>query len=180
MSVYSLVRTSIRNAALVALNEYPSAQVIFSHAGGVEPVGSYVVINILSIDQQGHASRSTLTNADLELTIIGSFEVQCQLSFVGKDSGDMAQSLSQRITNNPVSLEANSRNKLGFMRKSQIRRAPQKRDTQWVEYHNMDVTFSYNINTQQEVDVIEAVVLEDDSTIPPVIFTIPEDLIINP
>jgi len=34
MSVYSLVRTSIRNAALVALNEYPSASVIFSHVGG--------------------------------------------------------------------------------------------------------------------------------------------------
>lgn len=173
MSVYSLVQTSIRNAALVALNEYPSAQVIFSHAAGVEPVGSYVVINILSIDQQGHASTSTLTNQSEELTVSGSYEILTQFSFVGKDSGDMAQSFTQRINNNPLSWEANSLNKLGFMRKSQIRRAPQKRDTRWVEYHNIDITFSYTVNTQQVVDIIEAVVIEDNTKIPPIIFTVP-------
>lgn len=174
MSVYSLVRTSIRNAALVALNEYPSAQVIFSHAGGVEPVGSYVVINILSIDQQGHASTSTLTNENEELTVSGSYEILTQFSFVGKDSGDMAQSFTQRINNNPWSLEALGRNKLGLMRKSQIRRAPQKRDTQWVEYHNMDVTFNYIIQTQQLVDVVEHAVInlkiddtDNEFTVPP-------------
>lgn len=174
MSVYSLVRTSIRNAALVALNEYPSAQVIFSHAGGVEPVGSYVVINILSIDQQGHASTSTLTNESEELTVSGSYEILTQFSFVGKDSGDMAQSFTQRINNNPLSLEALGRNNLGVMRKSQIRRAPQKRDTQWVEYHNMDVTFNYIVRTQQLVDVVEHFIInlkvddtDNEFTVPP-------------
>jgi len=86
----------------------------------------------------------------------------------------MAQSFTQRINNNPWSLEALGRNKLGLMRKSQIRRAPQKRDTQWVEYHNMDVTFNYIIQTQQLVDVVEHVIInlktddaDNEFTVPP-------------
>lgn len=177
MSIYSDIRASIRNSALAALSEFTNPQVIFSHSGGTEPAESYVVVNILSITQSGHHITSTLTNQDEELSIQAQYEIFVQFSFIGSLSGDMAQSFTQRINNNPVALEELKKNKLGLMRKSQIRRAPQKRDTKWVEYHNMDVTFNYTVNTNQLVDVVEGVVLADETSEIPVIIKIPESII---
>jgi hypothetical protein len=173
MSVYSDVRASIRKGALAALSEFTNPQVIFSHGNGAEPAESYVVVNILNIEQQGHHSTSTRLNETTETqTIQASYEVMAQFSFVGSLSGDMSQSFTQRINNNYLVFEELGRNKLGIMRKSQIRRAPQKRDTKWVEYHNMDVTFSYTVCTTQVIDLIEAVIVENLTE--PSIFRVPE------
>lgn len=173
MSIYSDVRTGIRKAAIKALSEYPNLQVIFSHSNGTEPAESYLVVNILSIEQQGKHSTSVTTNISNELTIQAFYEVFVQFSFVGSLSGEMSQSFIQRINQSPLSLEEIKRNNLGVIRKSQIRRAPQKRETRWVEYHNLDVTFNYAVNTQQLVDIVEAVVIGDELSDPPLIFSIP-------
>lgn len=184
MNIFTTVRAAIRNVTLKALDEFTTPLVIFSHSSGTEPSGSYVVVNILSVEQQGHHSSSGLTKAnglDYELSVTAAYEVVCQLSFVGSQSGEMAYSFYQRINNNPLVFEELARNKLGVMRKSQVRRAPQKRDTTWVEYHNLDVTFSYHIVTKQLVDIVEGITVEGvyNDTIQDN-FTIPEDLVINP
>jgi len=177
MSVYSDVRASIRKGALAALSEFTNPQVIFSHSGGSEPAESYVVVNILNVEQQGHHSTSTLANTNETLTFQVAYEVMVQFSFVGSLSGDMSQSFTQNINNNPLTRLELQRNKLGLMRKSQIRRAPQKRDTKWVEYHNLDVTFNYITITDQLVDVVEGVVIADEASEIPVIIKIPESII---
>jgi len=171
--IFSDVRAGIRKAALAALSEFTNPIVIFSHENGPEPSASYVVVNILNIVQQGHHSTSTRLNETTETqTIQASYEVMTQFSFIGSLSGDMSQSFTQRINNNCLVFEEMGRNKLGVMRKSQIRRAPQKRDTKWVEYHNIDVTFSYTICTTQVIDLIEAVIVENQTE--PSIFRVPE------
>jgi hypothetical protein len=177
MALYSEVRAAIRRAAIGALNEYTNPQVIFSHNNGAEPAESYVVINILEDRQIGHHMTSTLANTSDQLSIQTSSEIMVQFSFIGSLSGDMSKSFSQRINNNPVALEELKRNKLGILRKSQIRRAPQKRDTKWVEYHNIDVTFNYIANTNQVVDIVEGVVLEDNTSEIPLLIKIPESII---
>lgn len=164
MAVYSDVRQAIRLSAIAALSEFPTVPVIFSNSNGSEPAESYVVVNILSIEQQGHAGTSTLTTTDFNILVQGCYEIVCQFSFIGSISGDMAQSFTQRINNSPLSMDGISRNKLGLMRKSQIRRAPQKRDTKWVEYHNMDVTFNYIVNTEQVVDWFDSVIVDSNLT----------------
>jgi hypothetical protein len=176
MAVYSDVRKAIRLGAIAALSEYPIVPVIFSNSGGSEPAESYVVVNILNIEQQGHHSTSTLANVNETLTFQVAYEVMCQLSFIGSLSGDMSQSFTQNINNNPLTRLELQRNKLGLMRKSQIRRAPQKRDTKWVEYHNLDVTFNYIVITDQLVDVVEGVVIADEASEIPVIIKIPESI----
>ncbi|MNY06385.1 hypothetical protein D3C86_1391400 [compost metagenome] len=98
-----------------------------------------------------------------------------QFSFVGSLSGDMSQSFTQRINNVPVSREALTKNNLAFMRKSQIRRAPQKRDTKWVEYHNLDATFNYIVNTSDVSDWVESIIVDSEQT---GVFTVPEGIII--
>lgn len=175
--IYTDVRAAIRRVVITALSEFPTTPTIFSNSNGTEPAESYAVINILNIEQQGHHITSTLTNTEEELSVQVQYEIQVQMSFIGSLSGDMAQSFTQRINNNPVALEELKKNKLGLMRKSQIRRAPQKRDTKWVEYHNMDVTFNYTVNTNQLVDVVEGVVLADETSEIPVIIKIPESII---
>lgn len=184
MNIYSTVRGAIRNVTLKALDEFVNPTVILSHQSGNEPAGSYVAVSILNVDQTGRHVSSGLVEANgakFEETIKVSYEVTCQLSFVGSQSGEMAYSFYQRINNNPLVFEELARNKLGVMRKSQVRRAPQKRDTKWVEYHNLDVTFSYHIVTKQVVDIVEGVVAQavyDGVTQPS--FTVPENLVITP
>ena len=185
MNIYSSVRSAIRKVVVVALSEFPTPSVNYAHQNDApEPPESYAVVNILSVEQQGHHSSSGLTKAnglDYELSVTAAYEVTCQLSFVGSQSGEMAYSFYQRINNNPLVFEELARNKLGVMRKSQVRRAPQKRDTKWVEYHNLDVTFSYHIVTKQVVDIVEGVVAQavyDGVTQPS--FTVPENLVITP
>jgi hypothetical protein len=175
MPIYTDVRKAIRLGALAALSEYPTTPVIFSHNNGTEPAESYVVINILNIEQQGHNSTSAQTRTDYKLDVRVVYEVMVQFSFVGSLSGDMSQSFTQRINNVPVSREALTKNNLAFMRKSQIRRAPQKRDTKWVEYHNLDVTFNYIVNTSEISDWVESIIVDSEQT---GVFTVPEGIII--
>lgn len=177
MPIYTDVRQAIRKGALAALSEYPTAPVIFSHTNGTEPAESYVVINILQIEQVGKGYTSTLVNELDELTIQANYNVYVQFSFIGSQSGEMSQSFTQRL-NNVLFREELIRNNLGLRTKTNIRRAPQKRDTKWVEYHNMDVVFTYAVNTQQIVDVVEAVIIVDELT--GEVFTVPPDFIITP
>lgn len=184
MNLYTGLRTAIRNVALVALDEFTNPLVIYSHSNGNEPSGSYVTVNILNVEQQGQHTSSGLVEENLteyEQTITTANEVMCQFSFVGSQSGEMAYSFYQRINNNPLVFDELARNNLGVMRKSQVRRAPQKRDTTWVEYHNLDVTFSYHVVTKQVVDIVEGITVEGiyNDTIQDN-FTIPEDLVITP
>lgn len=184
MAAYSDVRKAVRRAVIQSLIEYfpdtasQNAGIIFSHVNGSEPVNPYVVINVLGIEQNGKHSTSTLANPSQNiLNIRASYEITVQFSFCGSTAGDMAQSFTQRINNNPLSFESLNREKLSVMRKSTIRRAPQKRDTQWVEYFNQDVVFTYTLNTEQPVDWVEAVVIEDAVNQPPEIFSVPDGII---
>ena len=185
MNIYSSLKSALRKVAIVALNEFPLAEVIHSNQSDAEePPESYVVVSILNVEQQGQHVSSGLVEAnatEYEQTITTANEVMCQFSFVGSQSGEMAYSFYQRINNNPLVFEELARNKLGVMRKSQVRRAPQKRDTTWVEYHNLDVTFSYHVVTKQVVDIVEGITVEGvyNDTIQDN-FTIPADLVITP
>lgn len=176
MSIYSQLEDGLRNVALVALSEFTNPQVIFSHLNGAEPAESFVIINILSNTQQGHHTTSTLTDTQEILATQASYEVFVQFSFCGSKSGEMSSSFNQRINNNHKVFEELAKNNMGVMRKSPMRRAPQKRDTKWVEYHNLDVTFSYTVVTKELVDVIEVVILENLQT--GEVFTVPPNIVI--
>lgn len=178
MSIYSDLRDAIRDVALVANTDYPTMPVVYSHQNGSEPAETYMTINILNIDQIGHHSTPALTRANEILDVRVAYEVMVQFSFFGSSAGDAAHGFTQRINNNPLVFEELSKNKLGIMRKTNLRRNPQKRDTKWVESFNMDITFSYIINTPQRVDVVDIVVLQDEYSGD--VFTVPPDAVINP
>tara|TARA_Y100000114_G_C11764120_1_gene332388 strand:- start:64138 stop:64671 length:534 start_codon:yes stop_codon:yes gene_type:complete len=175
MTIYSNLETAVRNVCLVANNNYPNMLMNFSHQGGSEPVTSYASINILDMQQMGHHSTPALTNQLKQLDIRVAYEVMVQISFFGTDAGDASHLFTNAVNNNPLVLEAMQQNNLGLMRKSTLRRNPQKRDSQWVDSFNIDLTFSYIINTAQLVDVVEAVIIQDEYSGD--VFTVPPDAV---
>lgn len=182
MAAYSTIRKSLFRAASQALIEYfptsveQNKGIFFSHTGGSEPSTPFVVINILGIQQTGRSQTSGLLDASLNVSVQASYEVTVQFSFCGSTAGDMAQSFTQRLNGNPIVMEAFRREGLGYMRKSNLRRAPQKRDTQWVEYFNQDFIFSYVVNIQQPIDYVETVIVEDQTQDPSQTFTVPPNV----
>ena len=172
MSLFSDVKDAVRNVTLTALSEFTNPIVIHSYGNGLEPAESYVAINILSIEQQGHHSTSSQLDTSFKQSTQVAYEALVQVTFIGSKAGDMVQSFTQRINNNYKVFEALTRNKLGVMRKSQVRNTPQRRDTKWVDYYNIDVTFSYIGLTQDVVDIVEAVVVQDVTA--NTIFRVPE------
>lgn len=171
MSIYNDLGDGLITVAESALSEFANPIVILSHQNGTEPSKTYCVINVLSIEQQGHHSTSTQTTSDFKLNVRVVYEVMAQFSFIGSNSGDMAHSFTQKINNTPLVRESLTKNNLGFMRKSQVRRAPQKRDEEWVEYHNVDVSFNYIVNTTDATEWVESVIVDSKQT---EVFTIPE------
>lgn len=177
MTIHTQVKTAVRNVALVALSEYQSIPVIYSHQNGAEPNSTYCTINLLRLEQQGHGSVSSLTNLNKNIKFSAAYEVMIQFSFFGSQSGDACYSLTQRINNSPFVFEELAKNKLGVLRKSQVRFNPQKRETQWIDSYNVDVYFSYILETKQLIDYVDAVVVQDTNGNE---FTVPQDFVITP
>ena len=177
MSIYSDMREAVRQGTLEALSQsgFSSVPIIYSHQNGTEPTTSYVVIQIVSLNQIGHSQTDTLTDevpTDKKITYKTYYEGMIQFSFTGSQGPEIAHEFLNAIPNNIVVREAYQKNNLSPVRKSQLRRAPQKRDTQWVEFLNLDVTFSYMVKTTQTIDWVEHVVLVDTET--GEVLTIPE------
>lgn len=174
MSIYKDVRSALRLGTLKILEEeFPTTQVIFSHLNGEEPSDPYVVIQIITEDQVGRTQYSTFADETENLHINTHYELLVQFSFIGSTAGAMSFTFNQAVTNNVVVWEAFQKNNLAPLRKSNLRRVPVKRETNWVEYHNIDVTFSYAVKTVQPIDVVERVSFVDINTgetfvIPPV------------
>lgn len=170
MSIYSSVRSALRTGTLKVLADYFPTKtlqdkgIIFSHVSGLEPTIPYVVIQIVSVNQVGRTSYSTYASDAENLTIVNHYEIMAQFSFCGSTAGDMAYDFNNSIINNTVTREAFQVLNLAPINKSTLRRVPSRRDAVWVEYENLDVTFTYAVKTTQAVDIIEHISLLDPET----------------
>lgn len=177
MSVYVDIRRALVTATKKALStEFVNPYIVISHAGTEEAPETYGVVNILSIFQTGKSVVSTGVNADNEMSLQAHYEVLAQFSFLGSLSNDMAFCFSHNISSNPVVYEELYKSQVAYLRKSDIRRAPQKRETEWIEACNIDVTFNVIINQQQIIDTVDAVIIQD--TITGEVYTVPPDVVI--
>lgn len=172
MTIHTQVKTALRNVVVKGLAEFPNVPVIFAYQSGSEPPATYCTIYLLRVEQQGRKMVSTLADTQRHTSFDAAYEVQAQFSFFGSNSGDAAYSLSQRLSNSPFLLEELSKNKLGYMRKTQVRNNPQRRETQWIESFNFDVHFSYVVSTKELVDTVAQVTIRDNfssqqTSIPP-------------
>lgn len=146
---------------ILEILEYPETQVIFSHQNGLEPNASYGVINILGVDQVGFRSEATflLDEGDI-LETVTHYKLQVQISFVGTATSDIAQAFRHGMVNDRRCFETLLRANFGILDRGQIRRIPQKRESDWVDAYNMDFSFSFAVNTRFTYDWIEYVDFE--------------------
>src|SRR5690606_39814359 len=49
--------------------------------------------------------------------------------------------------------------KLGFIRKGNIAYSPVKRETRWVDYHTLDITFTYQVVSEEQIDYFESAII---------------------
>lgn len=177
---YVPIRRALVSAGKKALfAEFPTSEIIVSHSNPdqlSELPESYGVINILSISSTGKTAISTGANEDSQVSLQAHYEIQAQFSFIGSQSADMAFCFYHNISANPVVFEELYKSKIAYLRKSDVRRAPQRRETQWVEAFNVDATFNFIVNYQQVVDTVDAVILQD--TISGEIYTVPPNIVI--
>lgn len=166
MAAYTELRDALYN---VVSGIFPANTVIWMYGGGTEPANPYVGLHILSMDQVGREQTSsyameTAQGSDVYyINILANYEALIQVTFKGSTAGDLAHDFNQKL-NSPVYWELMSENNLSKMRMTSIRNAPQLRDTKYVQTFNQDVTFAYAYNTTQEIDVIEQVLIVNQST----------------
>lgn len=166
MSIYSELRTAVRSGVLkVYTGNVPAVEVIYSHLpdNAPEPPNPYVIVQIIAQRQIGRVETTTLTDVEKNIWFKAHYEIDVQFSFCGSTAGDLAYEFQQSLLNNVVVQEAFQINNLSPIRKSNLRRAPQRRDTGWIEYQNMDVTFSYAVRTKQPIDWVEHVGIDINS-----------------
>lgn len=177
MSIYSSMRSAVRLGTVEALKQagYSTTPVIYSHQNAPEPSSSYVVVQVVNINQVGRKEEATFTDDSVpkkNLIYKNHYEAVIQFTFAGTDAPDMGTEFHNSILGSVVVREAYQKNHLAPIRKSGLRRSPQKRDTQWVEFFNVDVTFSYMVYTKQEIDWVDHVSIVDVNsgeiiTVPP-------------
>jgi len=162
MSIFQQLRDSLYDSfSLVLADYYPTTPIIFSHQDGDEPNTTYLDLQEISVEQVGRVQTSTRTEEIDDDGIIRNmlntqahYETVIQVGFVGSQSGNIAYDLHHLINTTPM-WEKFQLHNLYPIRKSEVRRSPLLRETKWVERFLFDVTFTYSVSTNQEVDVIE-------------------------
>jgi hypothetical protein len=152
MNLYDSVRQAIYNSSK---NLLPNNELIYSHQGGQEPKGSHCSINIIRTNKIGMEYDSTYASAT-DITSVSVYEVTTRFMFVGDYAGNLAYEF-ETVADNPASRFYFGTENLAIMRKGEIRRVPEKRDTAWIDNFVLDVIFSYAVETTQPIDIIEEV-----------------------
>lgn len=140
---------------------------IVSHQNGPEPTKSYVSINTLMISATGKADASQgaydATAAQMYQHTVQNYEVHVQLTFFGAKSAENAMGYFSQYSGNIPVREIYLRNNLSPRRRSDLRRAPQLRDGEWVNSFSFDLILGFAVKTVQEVDWAEYVVINNET-----------------
>lgn len=139
---------------------YEDTQVIFANQNGLEPDNTYCVIQVLGVTQVGRVTEASTLTEDEILETITNYKLDVQLSFIGTTSSASAQAFRHGMVNDRRCFETLMRSNFGIIDRGQIRKIPQKRESDWVDAYNMDFSFSFAILTRFSYDWIEYVDFE--------------------
>lgn len=162
MSYYTEFEDALKQSCDLIFPDLPPGNVIFSDQDGAEPKGTYIDINVITLDQTGMASTPTLTNEAQKLLINANYEGLVRFIFTGKDSDSLASEFHFALDNIFFWEQIRAKN-LGIMRKGTVKRIPDKRETTIIKRFSLDVTFSFAVETEQYVNIIERITFSDDS-----------------
>lgn len=171
-TIRSAIRGVIREATIdaFALSDIaiPDDNIIFSHGGGLEPNSDYCVINILKNRQKGRASEATRTRQGetyleqmLPFTVF--YYAEVQFSFIGKNALELGMEFQNNVTNNRQVIEAYQYKSLSPVNKTDLKRLPKLRETDWVEQAVFDLDFGYSVQRYQDINWVEYIVVNGNT-----------------
>lgn len=142
---------------------FPDATIVIANQDGQEPSGSYGVIDVTSVDQVGREYRPTHSSISGQIVIRSEYSCITTFRFIGPSAGDLAFNFSASL-DKPTTRELFDKQGIAIMQKGVMRRIPQKRETQWVNYFSMDVTMMFALDIPDTTEVITEVILSSDIT----------------
>lgn len=172
MSFYSLIEDNLYDATFNSLSVigYPDVKVIFSHKNIREPSGTYCLITIIRVRQEGYKDEATFltdhnpTTSKAFLQSISHYKILVQFSFIGRDADKVSFDFRHNVINNRACRDEWLKMNFGFLEKSDLRRNPQARETQWVDEFKMDIEMSFAVSTKQEYDWVDTVEVDKTYT----------------
>lgn len=168
MNIKPLVMNYLYDATTNALNvvgiSNTTLPVIFSHESGLEPANTYCLIHILGMEQQGRVSEATFVEPENdELWFTSFYTLKTQFSFIGKKSENYGYGFRHHVVNNVRFREEYQKKNLSVTYRSDLRDQPQPRETQWMPVQNMDLNFSFAVQTRQAVDWVEFITVNGET-----------------
>jgi hypothetical protein len=162
MSIYSDLREKLYDSLALV---FPSNQIIQAYSNGPEPVTPYVIFDIGSVKQEGQEYVSSFTDMTGNQQVASHYTCRVRIEFAGKSddfrAADLANDFFYKIDTTPVQ-EVFLKNALSYMRKSSVRKVPKKRETDWYMFYQIDLYFGYQVESYQNVDVIDSVEILGD------------------
>ena len=165
MSIYKPVKIALQHSIKDVLEEigYLDTKVIHSHQNGLEPTNTYCIINILGHEQKGQRNEASFIEPTSDiLEIMTHYSVRTQLSFVGLESEEVGADFRHALINNRRCFEIFQKANFGILSRGNLRRIPQKRETEWVAAVNMDIDFSFAVFTRQSYDWVEYITVNGE------------------
>jgi len=164
MKLVEVIKDSIYDSLEAIFREldYPEAKIVFANENGLEPTKTYCIVNILDRQRQGRTSYSTYLSRDAESWDTEFFTLCLRLSFNGKEADSLSWDFDDGLPAIKPFMEEFQKRKLGFLRKSKLRRIPQPRETQWVDAWNLDVDFSFAIQSRHVMDWVEFITINGE------------------
>ena len=142
--------------------------VIINHQRGPEPKGNYGAFHITSLEQVGRdytgALASPLGDEVYAYKVRTEYSVTIRFTASGDDAGEYIFKLDRSLSNLHY-LDLFQLNNLSFTEKSSVRKAPKLKETDWKDYYQLDATFYFAYEEDQEVGIIEQVQLSTGSPI---------------
>lgn len=164
MSLVEIIKDSLYDSVKFVLTDvgHRNTRVIFDNESGLEPKNTYCVISILSRERQGRTQESTYLTQDSEMWRTEFFKLYLQLTFIGQSSADISWNFDDSFPASRTYIEEFQKRSLGFIRKSDLRRSPQPRETKWTDSWNVDLEFSFTIQSRQTMDWVEYITIDGE------------------
>lgn len=148
--------------AVLDVNGFEKVPIVYTMTGSPETINTYCLIDILNIEQFGRSDEGTFINPKGDtLEFITHYKIYFQVATRGDSAPSVASSLHHNMNNRKCFEEFHKRN-LGVLNKSPLRRAPQLRETRWVEGYNFDMNMTFSIFTRQSFDWVEYITINGE------------------
>lgn len=149
---------------------HSNVQILFSNTNALEPKGTYCAISPLQITQIGKRDESTLLEPTTEtITTSTHYKLYLQFMFTGNSAGDVATHIQHSLMNNRRAFDELHKRNLSVLNKSDVRRNPRLRETQWVDSFAFDLNLTFSIFTRYSYDWVEYITTNGE------LFKIPYD-----